>query len=139
MREHAKNERDRLRFDQWRPYVIMMHARAVATPFVELADLPTAITAIDAGIREIRQFLDEYGQAERAEECGELVQLTRWRDELAEKSPAALPSPATDGVSGLRRRLAEAVRDERYEEAAQLRDELRRTSASDDAPAAEPN
>ena len=37
VREHAKNERDRMRFDQWRPYVIVMHSRAVATPFVELA------------------------------------------------------------------------------------------------------
>jgi hypothetical protein len=109
------------------------------TPKIELADLPTAITAIEAGIREIRQFLDEYGQTERAEECSELVQLTRWRDELVEKSPAALPSPVADGVSGLRRRLAEAVRDERYEEAARLRDEIRRSSASGDEPAAELN
>ena len=54
VRDHAKNDRDRLRFDQWRPYVTMMHSRAVATPFVELGDFPTAVTAIDAGIRDIR-------------------------------------------------------------------------------------
>ena len=56
VRDHAKNDRDRLRFDQWRPYVTMMHSRAVATPFVELGDFPTAVTAIDAGIRDIRRI-----------------------------------------------------------------------------------
>lgn len=130
VRDYAKNDRDRLRFDQWRPYVTMMHSRAVATPFVELGDLPTAVSAIDAGIRDIRQFLDEYGQGEKAEECAELVQLTKWRDELAAQTPA-LPSPADDELSALRRRLAEAVRDEHFEEAARLRDEIRRKAPGD--------
>jgi hypothetical protein len=125
VRNHAKNDRDRLRFDQWRPYVTMMHSRAVATPFVELGDFPTAVTAIEAGIRDIRQFLDEYGQTERAEECAELTQLVRWRDELAAKNPNVLPAPDADPVTTLRRQLAEAVRDERFEEAARLRDEIR--------------
>lgn len=132
VRDHAKNERDRLRFDQWRPYVTMMHSRAVATPFVELGDFPTAVTAIDAGIRDIRDFLEEYGQSEKADECAELVQLVRWRDELAAKTPAPLLSSPSDELSGLRRKLAEAVRDERFEEAAQLRDEIRRSSPSNE-------
>ncbi len=127
VRDHAKNDRDRMRFDQWRPYVTMMHSRAVATPFVELGDYPTAVTAIEAGIREIREFLVDYGQAERSEECSELVQLIKWRDELAAKSPA-LPGPPADELSQLRRQLAEAVRDENFEEAARLRDEIRRHS-----------
>jgi hypothetical protein len=131
VRDHAKNERDRLRFDQWRPYVIMMHSRAVATPFVELGDFPTAVTAIDAGIRDIRKFLEEYGHAERAEECAELVQLTRWRDELAAKGTATLPALPQGKLSGLRRQLAEAVRDERFEEAARLRDQIRQMGAAE--------
>jgi hypothetical protein len=128
VRDHAKNDRDRLRFDQWRPYVTMMHSRAVATPFVELGDYPTAVTAIDAGIRDIRSFLEEYGQSEKADECAELVQLVRWRDELAAKTAAPLLSAPADELSGLRRQLAEAVRDERFEEAAELRDAIRRKS-----------
>ncbi len=126
VRDHAKNERERLRFDQWRPYVTMMHSRAVATPFVELGDFTTAITAIEAGIRDIHRFLDEYGQTERAEECNELLQLMRWRDELAARNATPTLPPPNDPLSTLRRQLAEAVRDERFEEAARLRDEIRR-------------
>lgn len=130
VRDHAKNDRDRMRFDQWRPYVTMMHSRAVATPFVELGDYPTAVTAIEAGIREIREFLADYGQADRSEECNELTQLVKWRDELAAKSPA-LPGPPVDELSQLRRQLAEAVRDENFEEAARLRDAIRRHSPTE--------
>ncbi|MBI2824692.1 MAG: UvrB/UvrC motif-containing protein [Planctomycetia bacterium] len=136
VREHAKHERDRMRFDQWRPYVIMMHARAVATPFVELGDFPTAISAIDAGIREIRQFLEEYGQADKASECGELVQLEKWREEVVAKGPTRLPGPPPDALTGLRHRLADAVREERFEDAARLRDEIQRMSQPEGPPAA---
>ena len=57
------------------------------------------------------------------------MQLVRWRDELAAKTTAPLfERPTGDELSGLRRKLAEAVRDERFEEAAQLRDAIRRKS-----------
>jgi len=127
VRDHAKDDRDRMRFDQFRPYVTMMHARAVATPFVELGDYPTAVTAVEAGIRDIRTFLEEYGQSEKSDQCAELVQLLRWREELEAKATTLLPAPAEDSqLATLRRELAEAVRNERYEEAARLRDELRK-------------
>ena len=38
VREYARHNKDKLAFDQWRPYVTMMHTRAVATPLVELRD-----------------------------------------------------------------------------------------------------
>ena len=38
VREYAQHTKDKLQFDQWRPYVTMMHARAVATPLVGLKD-----------------------------------------------------------------------------------------------------
>ena len=40
VREHARHTRDKLQFDQWRPYVTMMHARAVATPLIGLRESP---------------------------------------------------------------------------------------------------
>ena len=64
VREHARDDRDKLRFDQWRPYVTMMHARAVATPLVELEQWDAAAGVLDAGIRGIEQFLEEYNQVE---------------------------------------------------------------------------
>ena len=38
VRDHARHTKDKLQFDQFRPYVTMMHARAVATPLVELEE-----------------------------------------------------------------------------------------------------
>src|SRR5262245_41867385 len=75
VREHARNDRDKLRFDQWRPYVTMMHARAVATPLVELEQWDAAVGVVDAGIRGIELFLEEYNQVQRASEVGELTFL----------------------------------------------------------------
>lgn len=130
VREHARQERDKRQFDQWRPYVTMMHTRAVATPLVELQDLPAAITAIEAGIISIRQFLEEYDQLERAGQCSELLYLQRWRDELLAQSPPpdAPPAEPPSVLGDLQRQLTEAIAAERFEEAAQLRDEIRRRS-----------
>ena len=86
VREHAQQTKDKLQFDQWRPYVTMMHARAVATPLIGLRDYRAAFGAIDAGIEAIRGFLKEYDQLHNADNCSELVYLQRWRDEVAAKN-----------------------------------------------------
>ncbi len=128
VREHVPHERDRLKFDQWRPYVLLMHARAVATPLAELEDYEAAVKAIDAGVQGIRDFLADYGQTDRADECVELTQLLKWRKEVADKRTPKLPPAPVDPVDQLRRQLAQAVEEERFEEAARLRDEIRRAS-----------
>jgi hypothetical protein len=125
VKEFAAKDQDRLMFDQYRPYVTMMHAKAVATPLVELHQHEAAIQVIDAAIAGIRQFLEEYDQLDKADRCGELTHLERWRDQLVARKPA-LPSPPPDPVDQLRSNLQQAIADERFEEAARLRDELRR-------------
>ncbi len=137
VREHARDERVRLEFDQWRPYVTMMHARAVATPLVELEQWEAAVNVLDAGIRGIEQFLADYNQKEKAGQVGELAFLQRWKQEILEKNPPlALEAPdaATestvaappDPIKQVRTELAKAIQEERYEDAARLRDDLRR-------------
>lgn len=126
VREHARLERDKTQFDQWRPYVTMMHARAVATPLVEMRLWDAALGAIDAGIRAIESFLHDYDRAERAEDLNELTFLKRWRREVAASAEGGAKAGAPDPLASLRERLADAVAGERYEEAAELRDELRR-------------
>lgn len=123
VKEHARTERDRRRFDQWRPYVTMMHARAVAAPLAELGDFEAAIKAVDAGIRKIQRFLEEYQHAEHADRCEELGQLQRLRDELASHHAATAPA---DPAQKLRDALTDAIAREQFEEAARLRDEIRR-------------
>jgi len=129
VREHARHQKDKLLFDQWRPYVTMMHARAVATPLVELEDYRTAIGVIDAGIAGIRRFLEEYEQTENAESCSELTQLMKWREELAtKKTPARLLAAPSNPMARLQAELEQAVNEERFEDAAELRDQIRRQS-----------
>jgi hypothetical protein len=136
VRGHARNDRDKLRFDQWRPYVTMMHARAVATPLVELEQWDAAAGVLDAGIRGIERFLEEYNQVHQAAKVGELTFLRRWKEEITAKikavsgepteaATATAPEPV-DRVAELRAQIESAVAEERYEEAALLRDELRR-------------
>jgi len=137
VREHARDDRVRLEFDQWRPYVTMMHARAVATPLVELEQWEAAVNVLDAGIRGIERFLADYNQLEKASQVGELAFLQRWKQEILERNPPRAlegPDTATEStVAGppnplkeVREKLALAIQEERYEDAAHLRDDLRR-------------
>ncbi len=127
--DFARLERDKRQFDQWRPYVTMMHTRAVATPLVEMRDFEASLKAIEAGIRAIRGFLEEYGESERAAQCAELLSLERWRDEVAAEAPEPMSDPP-DPLVELREQLQRAINEERFEDAARLRDEVRRLSES---------
>jgi hypothetical protein len=149
VREHARDERIRLEFDQWRPYVTMMHARAVATPLVELEQWEAAVNVLDAGIRGIEQFLADYNQKEKASQVGELAFLQRWKQEILEKAPPAASKSADaatestvvappDPIAQVRADLARAIKEERYEEAARLRDDLRRLEDPPPPPAKRP-
>jgi hypothetical protein len=125
VREYARHTKDKLQFDQWRPYVTMMHARAVATPLIGLRDYRAALGAIDAAIAAIRRFLTEYDQLHNAENCGELVYLLRWRDEIASKESGKSTAEPRDPLARLHADLELAVKEERFEDAAQLRDTIR--------------
>lgn len=125
--QYARHEKDKLQFDQWRPYVTMMHARSVAMPLVLLGDYRAAVQVVDVGIKQILAFLEQYDQLDRAAECEEYTRLTQWRQELAarlEDRPSA--EVAGGRHDSLEQALRLAVEEERFEDAARLRDQLRR-------------
>lgn len=136
VRSHARDDRDKLQFDQWRPYVTMMHARAVATPLVQLEQWEAAVNVLDAGIRGIERFLQDYNQQDRAGQVGELTFLQRWREEILSKnapeesepskSSAVAEAERPDHAVELQQELRQAIAEERFEDAARIRDELRR-------------
>jgi len=136
VRQHARHKKDKLQFDQWRPYVTMMHARAVATPLVGLRDYPAALGAIDAAIESIRGFLREYDQLHNAENCSELEYLLRWREEIAAKVTGDSREEPYNPLTRLQTELELAVSEERFEDAARLRDTIRQHSKDpgDDEP-----
>jgi len=126
VRAHAQDDRHKLQFDQWRPYTAMMHARAVATPLLQQQLYEQVLRVIESGIEAIHEFLEEYDQMDRAEECAELANLERWRDEILlqeERAAAARPKTA---AQVLRLKLDAAIAAEEFEEAARLRDQIRK-------------
>ncbi len=128
--EHVRDEKARFQFDQWRPYVTMMHSRAVAMPLLGKGEVGEAIRVIESAIGAIKDFLEQYEAVDRSDECSELVSLEQWRDEILLESSAKADVESESVLDVLRRRLQEAVADEAFEEAARLRDEIRRHSES---------
>ncbi|MEA1952054.1 MAG: UvrB/UvrC motif-containing protein, partial [Planctomycetota bacterium] len=147
VREHVEDRQSVLQFDQWRPYVILMNTRARAVPLLEKDDpegkrYAEALSIINASIEDIEEFLDEYEQSHRADKCVELTELRRWHEQVIaameqeaeqgapEPQDQAGPDPAKPPQSfseeTLRRKMEEAVAAEEFEEAARLRDEIRR-------------
>ena len=116
--EHASRQRDKIEFDQYRPYVTMMRTRALALQQLAKSDFTAALQQIDDGIARIRQFLREYHQEERESECVELNFLVGWRREVEQERP-------TGPLERLEHQLELAVALEDYEEAARLRDQIR--------------
>lgn len=126
VRNHAPEEQIKFHFDQWRPYVTMMHTRAVATPMLEKNRLSSALRVIDHGIDQIHEFLDEYDLTDKQEGCQELQNLEQWRDEILSENDWEEESEPSARVEILKRQLREAIQNEAFEEAASLRDEIRR-------------
>jgi len=121
IREHATRRRDRLQFDQYRPYVTMMRSRALGLAALANDDHKRALEAIDEGVEGIRAFLTEYDQTDNLAECMELAFLLRWRKEVEHDRPVG-------PVESIEKQLQRVIAREDYEEAARLRDQIRRLS-----------
>jgi hypothetical protein len=117
--KHAADRRDKIQFDQYRPYVTMMRARALGAEAMDRNDHGAALKAIDEGIEGIRAFLHEYDQDEDQFQCRELSKLLKLRREVEQARPVG-------PVERLEQQLELAVSLEDYEEAARLRDQIAR-------------
>lgn len=114
---HAQAEPDRVALEQFRPYVTMIRARAMAGKALRDNEPRAALVAIDEGLDALRRIYDEHSP-EQFEASGEVRALRAMRDALLPKLPVSQ-------TSELRARLAKAIADENYELAAILRDEIR--------------
>lgn len=118
MERHAESEEDRESLAQFRPYLMMMRARALAGLAIRDREPKAAIIAIDEAINRIREHYAETGEPELAIESSEIRLLEGMKESLIPKLPV---SPESE----LRDRLNKAIEQENYELAAILRDELR--------------
>ncbi len=128
--KYAAEETDRLAMEQYRPYLTMMNSRAQASVHLEAKRFGDATRAVNDGLEKIRDFYEKFGQEESFEKSNEARVLKRFAKEVQRKAPV-------DPMERLRRRLDRAVNDERYEDAAKLRDEMdrrRKTNADEPMP-----
>jgi hypothetical protein len=116
--QHAETEADRAALEQFRPYITMMRARAMASQALKENEPKAALYAIDEGLEALRQYFADQDEPDLFEQSGEVQMLRGMREALVPKLPV---SQKTE----LKARLARAIEQENYELAAILRDELR--------------
>jgi len=116
--EYAAEEEDRTALEQFRPYILMMRARALASHALQADEPKAALLALDAGLDSLRSCFESQGRVEAFESSSEAQLLTSMRGALTPQLPVSQKAE-------LRHRLQEAIAQENYELAAILRDELR--------------
>lgn len=118
IRDFAEDESDRSSLEQFRPYVLMMNARAKACLALEDKRYDQALDIIEEGVEAIRDFFRGVEREDLAEQCREIQFLEEWRERIETNRPLTT-------VDRIRRELSIAVATEDYERAAELRDQLR--------------
>ncbi len=114
---HGRSDYDRMCLEQYRPYIIMMNTRAKACEALRQGFVQTAIAFLRGGIKRIAGLVDRKRRREFLHQSHEAKILL----DMIKQIRAQLPP---DPRRILQRRLKDAVTAERYEEAAELRDQL---------------
>lgn len=113
VRAYAKNEQDREIFEHYRPYVLMVHTRARGEICLQQGDHSGALNHIEEGIDKIQACVVNSG----IEADEEIEALSEWAEEIERDRPITLQQK-------LAQQLQKAIAEERYEQAARLRDRL---------------
>jgi hypothetical protein len=114
---YAAEEQDRLILEQYRPYIIMMNTRAAASIEFKENRFADALATIDAGLKKIRSFFARFGHEEAYSQSSEVKVLRKFARDIRKRLPV-------DPVRKLQGKLERAIKLERYEDAARLRDQI---------------
>jgi len=117
-RDFGASQGDRTVLEQFRPFVVMMRARAEAAIGLAGGDARRALLAVERALAELRSHFDDHGPMGGFDQSSEVTLLRGMRDALVPRLP-------TSQRSELEERLRRAVDAENFELAAILRDELR--------------
>jgi hypothetical protein len=104
---------------QFRPQCLMMRIRARGAAALKANRYDQFTRLVEAGLDEIRQFYRDHERLDLVEQSGEIQSLEMWLQEIQSKRPLTAREK-------LESALDEAVKNEDYEKAAQVRDELRK-------------
>jgi hypothetical protein len=113
----GRSEYDRMCLEQYRPYILMMNIRAKACDALRQGYVRTAIAYLRGGIRKIAATFPREQRRNLLRQSNEARILL----DMIKQIRAQLPPDPRDL---LKNRLKEALAAERYEEAADLRDQL---------------
>jgi len=115
--KYAEQESDQLALEAHRPYIIMMNTRAKALGAIASGQYLTALAHVERGLVSIRDFFKRFADLKAFNHSPETVILKALRREIRRQLPV-------DPIRKLKQELADAVAEERFEDAAQLRDNL---------------
>jgi len=107
---------------QFWPQVVIIRVRAEAAMAVELVEDDKAIKIVERGIQELRDFYTRTCHTHLIERSNEIVELTRLIEDIRRNKPLTIREQ-------FQKLLEAALRVEDYEEAARLRDGIRRLDA----------
>ena len=114
---YGKSDYDRMCLEQYRPYILMMNVRAKACEALKKGYVQTAVAYLRGGIKQIAHVAPREHRREFLRSSNEARILLDMLKQIRSQLPA-------DPREILNKRLAEAVKAEKYEEAATLRDQL---------------
>lgn len=115
---HSSNEPWTLSHEQYRPFVLFHRAQASALHALEDGGADSAIGELNAGLDDLREVFEDHELDEYFEENELVLRLTEFRESLRDQFNIDRT---------LSERLADAIANEQYELAAQLRDEIAQT------------
>jgi hypothetical protein len=105
-------------FQQFRPYVMMMHTRAKASILLGEGKFADAMREIEGGRDRIQEFFQSSNFPELGQKSSEIAFLEEWLEEVSSKRPLSK-------LEIMQREMETAIASELYERAAELRDAIR--------------
>ena len=115
--KYGRNDFDKYCLEQYRPYIMMMNTRAKACAALKDGYVQTALAYLRGGMKQILRLVPKEHRRQAAKESNEIKILLDMLRQVRKQLP---PDPRQI----LAKRLKDAVRTEKFEEAAQLRDQL---------------
>jgi hypothetical protein len=121
---------------QFRPQLIMMLTRAEGSLALENEKREEAADVIQEGIEALREFYTDFDRPDLMENSGEISSLETWLEEIQtgadiDEDGGSKPSPSEfSEIERLERALKDAIVQEDYERAAEVRDILAKLKAT---------
>jgi hypothetical protein len=127
IRQYAAEDSDKFLIEQYRPYVLTMRARATSRMLLEAGEPRAALMAVNEAMSNIVECLSRFHPDGEVPPSSEMAILQALAEEIESQVPV-------DPLTKLRKDIDQALAEERYEEAAILRDQLKRATGEPEGP-----